>query len=497
MFLLYHIPLRSISLSTRFYRPSPHFFRSLPQLQLQPSTTTSRTVSTATKPRTHPADSSTKQQRSPSTKKKKNHPSRKKKQSARSRWKGLDVKRLPALPERILFQQQQHAIQHAFQSAIDAPHLHIPSLYTLLHTTRAHCGRPDLNPSDNLFASLIDRIVRHVAQEPVITILGAGGADIACEAFFQCIQLFQVRPDVPMLLAVLDGAARDPIVERRADRALSVFRFLRTAQLTPTPRFVFECFRVCVSGLAMESAAVLLDFALHHKFYRGGGGESGEGGEFVPTVRDYYNGMMYAALLTGDLNTTLTAHGEMIKNGIEPDELTQSIMVAVCLKRGDESGALSLFKSMQRRKCTIASCAYAALICAAGQRRDVDGVLQLVREYVEQKKCGSGVMFEGPVGLNSSRYELEVSSRAAALGAGDPLFSAFVALRACSAGKEAFELLSRLKDRAGLKPSRQILMFAMETCQREGRLDLARRLRLEMERDACLRVSQMLSEVAA
>lgn len=494
MFLPYHIPSRSLSLFNRFCRFSPQ-----PELQL-PSTT-SRTFSTATKPRTHPIDTSNKQQRPPSTKKKKkNHHTHRKKASTRNVWKGLDVRRLPALPERILCQQQQHALQHAFQSAIDAPHLHISSLCTLLHTTRTHCNRPDLNPSDKLFASLINRIVQHAEQEPMITILGAGGADIACEAFFKCIQVFEVRPDVPMLLAVLDGAARDPIVERRADRALSVFRFLRAAQLTPTPHFVFECFRVCVSGLSVEAAAVLLDFALYHRFYgeEGGedGGEDGEESDFAPTVRDYYNGMMYAALLMGDLNTTLTAHAEMLKNGIEPDELTQSMMVAIRLKRGDESGALSLFKSMQGRECAIANCAYAALIHTAGERRDVDGVLRLVRECVGRRKRSSAKMFEGPMGLNSNKYELEVSSKAAALGGGDPIYSAFAALRACTAGKEAFSLLRELKGRIGFEPSQRMLMFAMETCQREGRLDLARKLRLKMEHGNFLYVSSVLSETA-
>lgn len=490
MSLLYHVKLRSIPLSALLYRAPFGLLRSSPQCQTQLSAPL-RIFSTPANPRVHSDDTPTKRQRP--TSRKKSHPTRKKK-SSRNPWKGLDVKRLPALPERILFEQQRRAIKHAFQSALEAPYLHIPSLRTLLYTTRTHSNRPDLNPPDNLFALLINRIVTHTQQNPAISFLGAGGADTACEAFFQCVQLFEQRPDVPMLLAVLDAAARDPVVERRAERALSVFRFLRAAQLAPTPRFVFECFRVCVAGLAVEAAAVLMDFALYHKFY----GEGAVDGDIVPSVRDYYNGMMFAALLTGDLNTALTAHAEMLKQGIEPDDLTQSIMIAVCVRRGDERSALSLFESMKRRNCTIAGCGYAALIHSAGERRDVDKVLALVREYVGRSGCGDGggVMFEGPMGLNSSRYDLEVSSRAAALSRGDPVFSAFAALRACTASEHACLLLKELKERVRFEPSRRILMVVMETCLRGGKLDLARELRMDMERDACLRTLPGLSMTA-
>lgn len=278
-----------------------------------------------------------------------------------------------------------------------------------------------------------------------------------------------------MLRVVLYAAAMDPIVERRSQRALSVLKYLRAAHLSLTPDFVFECFRVCVSALDAQAAAVLMDFAINTAAAWTSDGLL-ENDEAIGTdKRRYLNGIMFVAVLTGDLNTAITAYEEFERFAIAHDDLTDSLVVAMYLTGGQEADAVQLFTDMKSRGCKVSNIAYAALIRAAGERGSVDRVLALVREYLAQgaERCE----FEGPRGLNGNAWEVEVSEKAAMLGAGDAVYSAFVALRTCAASQEAYELLRELGDAV----SQRMRLMVVETCWKSGRADLVAELREAME----------------
>lgn len=267
----------------------------------------------------------------------------------------------------------------------------------------------------------------------------------------------------------------DPIVERRSQRALSVLKYLRAAHMPLTPDFVFDCFRVCVSALDARAAAVLMDFAFNTAEAWTSDGFCGNEVAHGVGRRRYLNGIIFVTVLTGDLNTAVTAYDELERCAIGHDDLTDSLLVAMYLKGRQEAEAIRLFKDMKSRGSTVFNTAYAALIRAAGERGSVGEVLALVREFTRQ--AGARCEFEGPRGLNGNPWEVEVSERASLLGAGDAVYSAFAALRMCGAGQEAYELLRELGDAV----SQRMRLMVLETCWRSGRADLATELREEME----------------
>eukprot|EP00177_Eucheuma_denticulatum_P002333 GFKZ01004188.1.p1 GENE.GFKZ01004188.1~~GFKZ01004188.1.p1 ORF type:complete len:460 (+),score=66.76 GFKZ01004188.1:206-1585(+) len=404
-------------------------------------------------------------------------PPKRKRGPKKPRWKGLDVKRLsPPASNPESSKLPHHALATAFNSlAHSNPPHNIPALHALLLSARHHSNTTTLAAPHPALAHLLQAIISHSSSNPTVNLLSASGSDLAVEALFRLAHRFDIRPDPCMLRVVLHAAAMDPIVERRSQRALSVLKYLRAAHMPLTPDFVFDCFRVCVSALDARAAAVLMDFAINTaEAWRSDGFCENELALGVGRRR-YLNGLMFVAVLTGDLNTAVTAYHELERCAVGHNDLTDSLLVAMYLKGRQEADAIQLFKNIRNRGSKVFNIAYAALIRAAGERGSVEEVLALVREFVKQTEARCE--FEGPRGLNGNPWEVEVSERAALLGAGDAIYSAFVALRMCMAGKEAYELLQELGDAV----SKRMSLMVLETCWRSGRADLATVLREEME----------------
>lgn len=402
-------------------------------------------------------------------------------------WSGLsahrrDRMRIPGIPPVSLSKMQDLALEAALSSSVRSQGnvRHAMGLVQAAEKHRPSSCKfdPSASVCDEILVSLIESTMRAAEKRPDVSLLSANGADLTCEALFRCIDLFNMKPTIAALTVLLRSAKRDPIVERRSERALSIFRYSRAVQLGPTIDFVYDCFCTCVAGLDVEAAAIVMDFALSNKVYREPSKE-GRG----PSKVDYYNGVMQAALLMGDHHTTVTAHSELIRRELKPTDLTESIYLAMCFERRDERTARILLNAIQNRGGKLADCVYTAMLRAAGQQNDVAAVRSIFRDF-ERERGLSRENFHDIVSAQHAAYQgvnAVISDRASAASRGDPTFVVFEALRTCCAPNDAMEMLEYLTREYGFRAPKAVYVLVIETCWRGGRLDLARKVRLEME----------------
>ena len=62
--------------------------------------------------------------------------------------------------------------------------------------------------------------------------------------------------------AVVRLVCRKLVADVRSQRIRSLFVYIRTARIAPTPNFILECFRAAICAADMQLAAALLSFAL-------------------------------------------------------------------------------------------------------------------------------------------------------------------------------------------------------------------------------------------
>lgn len=390
-------------------------------------------------------------------------------------WPGLSKSRKKSRITNSHFSAlRQTSLNAIFLSALQSPHRPVQRTSLLFAAAKAHGWSPPFTLSDPVVIMLIDSIMREAEKNRPVMDISSSGADVACEILFRCLDAFDIRPSADILMPVLRVMDRDPVVERRSTRAMSMLRYARGVQLSPTEDFVYECFKVCVSGLDIEACAMLMEYAFELELCRDMK-SLGKG----PLRIDYFNGVMYAALLLQDFNTLSVSQEELMRQEIEPNGLTESIFLATSFDRGDERCAKILLTGMQKKEAVLEEIVFASMLRCAGHKRDTGSVLGLYREYEKQSSFDAGLMWNVPYqGANGSW-----STRASASARGDATFSLFQALRTCGAAEESFEQFRYLKDKYHCKPSRSLYALVIEACWKGGRLDLAKKLRNEMEMD--------------
>lgn len=428
------------------------------------------------------------EQEKPSPKRKRNRPKRTKQAPPAyfAVWRGLSAyrrerMRMPGIPLISLSKVQDLALEAALSSSVRTQGMrHAVGLLQAAEKHRSPSRK--FNPSaavcDELLVTVIQSVMRAAEKRPDVSLLSSGGADVACEALFRCLDVFNMRPSIAALTVLLRSAKRDPIVERRSERALSIFRYSRAMQLGPTVDFVYDCFSTCVAGLDVEAAAIVMDFALANRVYRE---PSNEG--VGPSEVDYYNGVMHAALLMGDHNTAVTAHNELTRRELKATDVTESIYLAMCFERRDERTARILLNAIQDRNGTLADCVYTAMLRAAGQKNDVAAVRSIFRDF-ERERGLCRENFHDIVSAQHAAFQgvnAVISDRASAAARGDPTFVVFEALRTCCAPDDALEMLEYLTREYGFRAPKAVYVLVIETCWKGGRLDLAKKVRVEME----------------
>ncbi|CAN8068611.1 unnamed protein product [Agarophyton chilense] len=323
---------------------------------------------------------------------------------------------------------------------------------------------------------------------------------------FRLAHLTRARVGIDALHAVVRAAAADPLLERRSSRVWSVWRYVRSQQLCPTPRFVFTSFRVCAEALDVESAAALMHFALVNRMFHTTAAAAPDAPDAPdpmhlldlsdpldpsdpldapdllssPSQLHYYNHIMHAACLLSNYHLLHTAHREMLGCSIAPDHFTHNILLTTALDQRRHPEATLLLDAMHAANRPLAPCTFAAIIRAAALQNHPDSITSTYNQYLTQlhsqnlplTRCISPqavAQLSGPVH--------NPTVRACAAARADPTLAAFHAYRACAAAHPALALLRRLTHSHRIQPSYLLYSLVMDTCWKAGQMHLADHLR--------------------
>ena len=399
-------------------------------------------------------------------------------------WTGLNRlqnEELCHLSERRIIEKQDKAINAAMLSALQLRRHAIRkalSIYKEYIRTRNTDNSNMFQPSQQVQRGIVRRTVADAQATPEINAITSNGIDVAVESMFRVSDIFNVRIGSELLEDVLELTADDPDAERRAKRALSLFRYYWSLQKPFSVTFTYKCFCYCVDALDLDSVVKLMEFAQTKQIF-----EDHDNNRSAPTELNYYNGVMYTALMLNQYEIVRTAYEELQARKMKTDNFTENIFTAMRIDLGEEASIESALRSMKLKGITPVDCTYASLIRAAGRNEDVSTVLDLYSKF-EDFFQSSGRTFRQTLSAASDVFrvrDLTPSSKITALGRSDPTIAMFQALRMCSAAEAAIERLQYLKDKYKFSPPRSISWIITETCFKGSRLDLAQQLRIDKE----------------
>ena len=410
--------------------------------------------------------------------------SEKKKNFPDSIWTGLNRPRNKESchsSERSIIEKQDKAIEDAMLSALQLRRHAIRrtlSIYKEYVRMRNTDDSNTFKPSQQIQREIVRRIFVDAQATPEISAITSNGVDVAVESIFRVSDIFNVRIGSELLEEVLELTAGDPDVERRAKRALSFFRYYWSLQKPFSVIFTYRCFCFCVDALDLDSVVKLMEFAQTKQIFEHHGNNRSS-----PIELNYYNGLMYTALMLNQHEIVKTAYEELRARRMKTDNFTENIIAATRIDLGEEHSIESTLSSMKLRGITPVDCTYASLIRAAGRNEDIPAVLDLYSKFEDFFQLSERT-FQQTLSAASdvSRVrDLTPSSKITALGRSDPTVAMFQALRMCSAAEAAIERLEYLKNKYKFSPPRSISWIITETCFKGSRLDLAQQLRIDKE----------------
>lgn len=395
----------------------------------------------------------------------KSRSTRKKKSSSRQttphkRWKGLNQRRVTS--ETIAFTDlQQIALDNTLRGLCQQDDIDLHRMNVLLNEMRTRTGLHRLSPNGETVGYVIQQMAAKAGADPNVEAITNNGADVAVECMMRCTDMWGVKEDEQVLKSVIKEGMRDSVVANRAERALSVLKYVRGKQMRVSSSLMFEVFRMCVMGLEVGKAAVVMDFVEQCGLLSQGNHRE----------TDYLNGVMFAAVVSGDVNTAQVVVEEMDRRGIEWDVQTKSNMIGLRVRKGEGDEIRDMFEDMREKGGSASAVGFAGWIEVLGRRKDKKQVMQVVREYLEKRQSGVQGLYEDRKGGVDEMGKL-LKIRA------DPVGAGFAALRVCGGGTEAIELLEELKSRTdGWQTGWLVEWLAFEACVKEGRIDLAKQIR--------------------
>lgn len=397
-----------------------------------------------------------------------------------SKWTGLSATRLRKLRDKTA-ELSEIDVHNSSINALMASILETQHMSMVANTFRAmaHTNQSDIpfTLTSNTIHLIVQSCMKSAVQDDRIAALSSNAADTAVEVVFRLIHSFDIRPDIQIFRTIVRAAAEDPVFERRSERIWSVLRYARAAQLVPSLDFIYDCFSTLIGAVDVEGAAALMEFALRKEMYD----DSGRG--HGPRQIDYYNGVMYAAWLMSQFSVIDAAYAELKRIGLHPNHSTQCTLLAATVDTGDEEAAERIFNAIQSSGKPVTSFVFAALIRAAGEKGNVESVLENFKRFethLREHQISFRDTLSAP-SLSSRAAYGEHSVREMATGRADPTMALFRALRACKRSSEATEMLATLKSRYDFVPSPVLYSIVIETCWRAGKVELAKSLRLEMQ----------------
>lgn len=193
---------------------------------------------------------------------------------------------------------------------------------------------------------------------------------------------------------------------------------------------------------------------------------------------------MQAAFVTQQYPIVHTAVGEMTRRKIELDNLTHAILLATYIESADER-ADDLYGSVNKPYPDLL---HAAIIRAAAKERNPSTVIAAYTAFENDLERSERTFYDTlslPATTTLPAYG-SLGKTALATARADPTMSLFYALRMCSAPEEAYAVLLRLGQKYDYRASSIVYTTIIEAAWKTGKLDLAKRLRVEMQAGAAV-----------
>lgn len=383
-------------------------------------------------------------------------------------WSGLSLARQRRMRIPPGAQSKNVGINAAIHSALTLPHN--PAQFAFEIAKAADVALPL-----DTHATIINLAVH---QSQIECPQSANSADIAVEAFLRLSATSRQRSTSSALAAVARFAIHDPIIERRADRAASILRFLINYRLNVTAEVLLAIFDVFVSALDFRSAFHVLTFA--HEMHA----------SLSPVEMCYwYDKMMYVGLLRCQVDIVDVLNRQKEALNLPVTVYGHSAQLALYAERGDFDDAKSLTIKLEHDEIAIENFAFASLIRAASKENDVNAVNTFYAAF-EKSLQGCAKKFLKSLSLLSMQVQVNLGSvnlgstfsqRASDASREDPTLAMFQALRVCGEAEEALALIRRLRSQYGVSFSTLLHTVVTETCFKARRTDLAIEFRDEIK----------------
>lgn len=381
-------------------------------------------------------------------------------------WQGLSTRRLRRMGvvEYDVNNFTQRTIGIAMMSALDLPRDGLPFSLSI-------ASGAGISPPATIHSALIRATVKLARKNLPGTVFGP---DIAIEAFLRLSS--GTPPSIEAITTVSSLCEEDPVLERRAERAASLLRYILAAKVKMDQSTLRPIFDLFVSSLDIRSANYTLRFfdTVCH--------------DVSPVDRAYwYDRLAYAALLRQANEVTQLILQEKRDLGLPDTPFGKSVALSLDAEYDRRDLAESTAYSMERCGVLIEPFARAALIRAAGRKNDIQAVWRHFQAF-ENDLGGCSLRYTDTLSVPARHGTVTVhdySGMTSRTQLADPTVAVFDALRMCNKGEDAFELVMRLREQYGIRFSKLIYEMVSQTCFRSRRLDLAIQFRrlLQAERD--------------
>lgn len=391
---------------------------------------------------------------------------RKRTESHSSIWPGLSTRRLRRMGvvEYEANDFTQRTIGFAMISALGLPR-------DGLSFSLAIASGAGISPPATTHALLIRATVKSAQQNLTGAVFVP---DIAIEAFLRLSS--GTPPSIEAITTVASLCEEDPVLERRAERAASLLRYILAAKVKVDQSTLRPIFDLFVSSLDLRSANYTLRFfnTVCH--------------DVSPVDRaHWYDRLAYAALLRQANEVTQLILQEKCDLGLPDTPFGKSVALSLDAENGRRDLAESTAHSMERFGVPIEPFARAALIRVAGRKNDIQAVWRHFQAF-ENDLGGCSVRYTDTLSVPARHGTATVndySGMTSRTQLADPTVAVFDALRMCNKGEDAFELVMRLREQYGIRFSKLVYEMVSQACFRSRRLDLAVQFRrlLQAERD--------------
>lgn len=335
----------------------------------------------------------------------------------------------------------------------------------ITHLSDAHAYRPSSDVLLQIYRSAVDNLTK-------LPIETASIADLAIEAFLRLNHMYDIRKHVSLLQELAIYLRQDLTLDRIPSRTWSVVRTFRSYQVAPTSAFCMDIYRNFVHSLDIQSCAAFLHYVITNRLYHN-----------AEQLTEYYNGILYVALLTNRTAIGTAALREMNANNIAIDDETRVLHACFSMVQRQQITDITIYQAITTSKLLplppLPSYLYAFALHTSAT---IPKMLATYHNYLHRlppTTLLSGTLSQVAGGAPYETFSEPITHASR----GDATLAVFSALRRVGGQdgmRNSVRLLRQLQTEYGLGRCGGIYRVVIETCWKAGEGDVASRLREEM-----------------